>query len=151
MKLESDELIRKKMIAEGLSSAFIRDFLKKTNLIRNGETGMVPWEEVGDLDPTTDEITFEQIEKENVPDPSILKNLVVIKLNGGLGTSMGLSGPKSLIELKDGMSFLEIVAKQSEFIQKKYNVSVPLILMDSFNTQNESQAELKRIGFRQIV
>ncbi|ASV13459.1 nucleotide glucose-1-phosphate uridylyl transferase [Leptospira santarosai] len=149
MKLESDELIRKKMIAEGLSSAFIRDFLKKTNLIRNGETGMVPWEEVGDLDPTTDEITFEQIEKENVPDPSILKNLVVIKLNGGLGTSMGLSGPKSLIELKDGMSFLEIVAKQSEFIQKKYNVSVPLILMDSFNTQNESQAELKRIGFRQ--
>ncbi len=137
------------MASEGMTFAFIRDFLKKTDLVRNGETGMVRWEEVGDLDPTTDEITLEQIERENSPDPSILKNLVVIKLNGGLGTSMGLSGPKSLIELKDGMSFLEIVAKQSEVIEKKYNVSVPLILMDSFNTQKESQEELKRIGFLQ--
>lgn len=137
------------MASEGMSSAFIQDFLKKKNLVQNGETGMVRWEEVGDLDPTADEITLEQIERENSPDPSILKNLVVIKLNGGLGTSMGLSGPKSLIELKDGMSFLEIVAKQSEVIEKKYNVSVPLILMDSFNTQKESQEELKKIGFDQ--
>lgn len=118
LKSKSDELIQNKMTSEGLSSAFIQDFLKKTDLVRNGETGMVRWEEVGDLDPKADEITLEQIESENAPEPSILKNLVVIKLNGGLGTSMGLSGPKSLIELKNGMSFLEIVAKQSEVIEK---------------------------------
>ncbi|TGK14851.1 UTP--glucose-1-phosphate uridylyltransferase [Leptospira kmetyi] len=149
IKAKSEESILKKMSSEGMSSTFIQDFLKKTDQVRNGETGMVRWEEVGDLDPTSDEITLEQIEAENSPGPEILKNLVVIKLNGGLGTSMGLSGPKSLIPLKEGMSFLEIFAKQSEVIQKKYNVSVPLILMDSFNTQKESQAELKRIGFVQ--
>ncbi|AYV58019.1 UTP--glucose-1-phosphate uridylyltransferase [Leptospira kmetyi] len=149
IKAKSEESILKKMSSEGMSSTFIQDFLKKTDQVRNGETGMVRWEEVGDLDPASDEITLEQIEAENSPGPEILKNLVVIKLNGGLGTSMGLSGPKSLIPLKEGMSFLEIFAKQSEVIQKKYNVSVPLILMDSFNTQKESQAELKRIGFVQ--
>ncbi|MGJ4754215.1 nucleotide glucose-1-phosphate uridylyl transferase [Leptospira kmetyi] len=149
IKAKSEESILKKMSSEGMSSTFIEDFLKKTDQVRNGETGMVRWEEVGDLDPASDEITLEQIEAENSPGPEILKNLVVIKLNGGLGTSMGLSGPKSLIPLKEGMSFLEIFAKQSEVIQKKYNVSVPLILMDSFNTQKESQAELKRIGFVQ--
>ncbi|RHX78709.1 nucleotide glucose-1-phosphate uridylyl transferase [Leptospira yasudae] len=149
MKTKSEELIRNKMSSEGMSQTFIQDFLKKTDQVRNGETGMVRWEEVGDLDPVKDEITLERIEAEHAPDPEILKNLVVIKLNGGLGTSMGLSGPKSLIPLKDGMSFLEIFAKQSQVIQSKYNVSVPLILMDSFNTQKESQAELKRIGFSQ--
>lgn len=64
MKLKVDELIQKKMAAEGLSPAFIQDFLKKTDLVRNGETGIVRWEEVGDLDPVTDEISLEQIEKE---------------------------------------------------------------------------------------
>ncbi|PJZ57295.1 UTP--glucose-1-phosphate uridylyltransferase [Leptospira barantonii] len=149
IKTKSEESISKKMSSEGMSSTFIQDFLKKTDQVRNGETGMVRWEEVGDLDPVLDEITLEKIEAENSQGPEILKNLVVIKLNGGLGTSMGLSGPKSLIPLKEGMSFLEIFAKQSEVIQKKYNVSVPLILMDSFSTQKESQAELKRIGFNQ--
>ena len=28
--------------------------------------------------------------------------MVVLKLNGGLGTSMGMTGPKSLLEVKDG-------------------------------------------------
>ncbi|XDD52449.1 UTP--glucose-1-phosphate uridylyltransferase [Leptospira sp. WS92.C1] len=149
IKVKSEELIRKKMISEGMSDAFIMDFLKKVDQVRNGETGMVRWEEVGDLNPSQDEISLEQIESETSPNPEILKNLVVIKLNGGLGTSMGLSGPKSLIPLKNGMSFLEIFAKQSSILQKKYNVSVPLILMDSFNTQKESQTELKRIGFSQ--
>ncbi|TGM58646.1 UTP--glucose-1-phosphate uridylyltransferase [Leptospira adleri] len=149
LKSKSEELIRRKMLSEGMSETFIQDFLKKVDQVRNGETGMVCWEEVGDLDPQKDEISLEEIEKRSSPSPDILKNLVVIKLNGGLGTSMGLSGPKSLIELKNGMSFLEIIAKQSEVILKKYNVSVPLILMDSFNTQEESQAELKRIGFKQ--
>ncbi|MBM9500644.1 UTP--glucose-1-phosphate uridylyltransferase [Leptospira sp. 201903071] len=149
LKSKSEEQIRQKMISEGMSETFIEDFLKKVDQVRNGETGIVRWEEVGDLDPKKDEIALEEIERQTSPAPEILKNLVVIKLNGGLGTSMGLSGPKSLIELKDGMSFLEIIAKQSEIILKKYNVSVPLILMDSFNTQEESQAELKRIGFQQ--
>ena len=36
----------------------------------------------------------------------------MLRLNGGLGTSMGLSGAKSLLEAKDGLSFLDIIARQ---------------------------------------
>src|SRR5690349_4387773 len=49
---------------------------------------------------------------DDLPEPSdeqarqILDRLVVVKLNGGLGTSMGLTGPKSLLEVKPGRSFL---------------------------------------------
>ncbi|NNM28489.1 MAG: UTP--glucose-1-phosphate uridylyltransferase, partial [Akkermansiaceae bacterium] len=37
--------------------------------------------------------------------PELLGQTVVIKLNGGLGTSMGLQKAKSLLEVKDGKSF----------------------------------------------
>ncbi|EPG72584.1 UTP--glucose-1-phosphate uridylyltransferase [Leptospira fainei serovar Hurstbridge str. BUT 6] len=149
MKAESDALIQAKMLKAGLSSEFISDFLSKVDEVRNGETGIVKWEEVGDLDSATDEISLESIESKGKPNQSVLNELVVIKLNGGLGTSMGLSGPKSLIEIKNGMSFLEIVARQIEFIRKEYKIEVPLLLMDSFSTLEQSQAELKRIGFSQ--
>ncbi|TGK41343.1 UTP--glucose-1-phosphate uridylyltransferase [Leptospira andrefontaineae] len=149
MITESEKLVTEKMLGEGLSREFISDFISKIQEVRNGETGIVKWEEVGDLDPSKDEISLEKIESEYPGDPKFLKELVVIKLNGGLGTSMGLSGPKSLIEIKDGMSFLEVVCKQVEYIRQKYNLEVPLILMDSFSTQDESQEELKKIKFSQ--
>ncbi|TGK01900.1 UTP--glucose-1-phosphate uridylyltransferase [Leptospira langatensis] len=149
MIAESEKLIREKMLKEGLSSEFISDFLSKIQEVRNGETGIVKWEEVGDLDPSSDEISLEKIESSYVGDPTYLKELVVIKLNGGLGTSMGLSGPKSLIEIKDGMSFLEIICRQIGFIREQYRLEVPLVLMDSFSTQEQSLSELKKIGFTQ--
>lgn len=37
----------------------------------------------------------------------IVKHLSVVKLNGGLGTTMGCDGPKSLIELRTGLTFLD--------------------------------------------
>ncbi|MFB5651305.1 UTP--glucose-1-phosphate uridylyltransferase [Leptospira wolffii] len=146
---ESEKLTREKMLREGLSSEFVSDFLEKIREVRNGETGIVKWEEVGDLDPSTDEISLEEIEKLQSNSLESLKKLVVIKLNGGLGTSMGLSGPKSLIEIKDGMSFLAIVSRQIGHLRKSQGLEVPLILMDSFNTQEQSRKELERIGFNQ--
>ena len=48
-------------------------------------------------------------------DPAILNKLVVLKLNGGLGTTMGLSGsPKSAIEVREGMTFLDLSVRQIE-------------------------------------
>jgi UTP--glucose-1-phosphate uridylyltransferase len=67
-----------------------------------------------------------------------------LKLNGGLGTSMGLSGPKSLIVVKDGKNFLEIIFEQIENINKEFNVSVPLILMNSFNTEVATKEVVER-------
>ena len=44
----------------------------------------------------------------------ILDKLVVLKLNGGLGTSMGCTGPKSLISLRQDLTFLDMNVQQIE-------------------------------------
>jgi UTP--glucose-1-phosphate uridylyltransferase len=59
---------------------------------------------------------------------AILERVVVIKLNGGLGTSMGLTGPKSLIDVKPGRTFLDVIQHQAAA------AGLPLVLMSSFST-----------------
>ena len=44
----------------------------------------------------------------------LLNKLVVVKLNGGLGTSMGCVGPKSLISVRSGLTFLDLTVQQIE-------------------------------------
>jgi UTP--glucose-1-phosphate uridylyltransferase len=69
---------------------------------------------------------------------SVLPKTVVLKLNGGLGTSMGLKKAKSLLPVKNGLTFLDIIARQALRNQ------VPLVLMNSFNTQADSLALLAK-------
>jgi len=44
----------------------------------------------------------------------MLNKLVVLKLNGGLGTSMGCTGTKSLISVRNELTFLDLTVKQIE-------------------------------------
>ncbi len=71
-----------------------------------------------------------------------LAQTVICKLNGGLGTSMGLDGPKSLLPVKDGLSFLDITARQVLQLRRRHDVRVPLLLMNSFATHDASLAAL---------
>ena len=68
-----------------------------------------------------------------------LNKLAVLKLNGGLGTSMGCVGPKSVIEVRDGMSFLDLSVRQIEHLNRTYKVNVPFVLMNSFNTDEDTR------------
>ena len=79
----------------------------------------------------------------------MLDQLVVIKLNGGLGTSMGCSGPKSVIPVRNDLTFLDLTVQQIEFLNKKYDASVPLVLMNSFNTDEDTMKIIRKYsGFR---
>ncbi|MFD1504373.1 UTP--glucose-1-phosphate uridylyltransferase [Georgenia yuyongxinii] len=86
----------------------------------------------------------------DLPEPSdaeareVLDRLVVLKLNGGLGTSMGLSGPKSLLEVKPGQSFLDIIARQVLALRERHGARLPLVLMNSAGTRDASLAALRR-------
>jgi len=73
-----------------------------------------------------------------------LSKLAVLKLNGGLGTSMGCVGPKSVIEVRDGMSFLDLSVRQIEFLNRTYDVNVPFVLMNSFNTDGDTANIIKK-------
>ncbi|KTW26779.1 hypothetical protein T552_02780 [Pneumocystis carinii B80] len=74
----------------------------------------------------------------------LLDKLVVLKLNGGLGTTMGCVGPKSIIEVREGHTFLDLSVRQVEYLNEKYNVNVPLVLMNSFNTDEDTSRIIKK-------
>eukprot|EP00003_Mantamonas_plastica_P025602 TRINITY_DN5054_c0_g1_i3.p1 TRINITY_DN5054_c0_g1~~TRINITY_DN5054_c0_g1_i3.p1 ORF type:complete len:379 (+),score=91.85 TRINITY_DN5054_c0_g1_i3:110-1138(+) len=74
----------------------------------------------------------------------LLSKLVVVKLNGGLGTTMGCHGPKSAIEVRNDMTFLDLTVRQIEYLNDTYQVDVPLVLMNSFNTQAETEKILRK-------
>jgi UTP--glucose-1-phosphate uridylyltransferase len=44
----------------------------------------------------------------------MLRKLVVVKLNGALGTSMGCQGPKSVIAVRNDLTFLDLTVQQIE-------------------------------------
>src|SRR6201996_3133672 len=73
----------------------------------------------------------------------VLDQLVIVKLNGGLGTSMGLSGPKSLLEVKPGESFLDILATQVLALRERHRARLPLVLMNSEITRDPSLQVLR--------
>lgn len=79
----------------------------------------------------------------------MLNKLVVIKLNGGLGTSMGCHGPKSVIPVRNDLTFLDLTVQQIEHLNKTYNTNVPLVLMNSFNTDEDTEKVVRKYkGFQ---
>ena len=64
--------------------------------------------------------------------------LVIGKLNGGLGTSMGCAGPKSLLKVRGAKTFLDLIFEQVRELNAKWNSDIPLLLMNSFYTDKET-------------
>ena len=85
--------------------------------------------------------TYEALKGEK---PALLKETVMVKLNGGLGTGMGLEKAKSLLELKDGMTFLDFIAKQVTDMRSKFGVPLAFMLMNSFATSADTLAHLSK-------
>ncbi|XP_071834844.1 UTP--glucose-1-phosphate uridylyltransferase-like isoform X2 [Apostichopus japonicus] len=79
-----------------------------------------------------------------------LDKLVVVKLNGGLGTSMGCKGPKSVISVRNELTFLDLTVQQIEHLNKQYGCNVPLVLMNSFNTDEDTNKILLKYATFQV-
>src|SRR4051812_43558457 len=124
-----------KMEAEGIPQAAIDTFRHYYEQLESGETGMLPEDSI---EPVDDVVEFGELPDEDGP----LDRAVVLKLNGGLGTSMGMTRAKSLIEAKDGLSFLDVIARQVEALRERAGAPVPLVLMNSFYTREDSLAKL---------
>ncbi|ORY54862.1 UTP-glucose-1-phosphate uridylyltransferase 2 [Leucosporidium creatinivorum] len=83
-------------------------------------------------------------------DPKLLDKLAVLKLNGGLGTTMGCVGPKSVIEVREGMTFLDLSVRQIEHLNSAHKVNVPFILMNSFNTDEDTARIIQKYANHNI-
>ncbi|MEA3279528.1 MAG: UTP--glucose-1-phosphate uridylyltransferase [Thermodesulfobacteriota bacterium] len=128
-----------KMEKEGLPPAVIDTFAYYYKKVVAGETGLVFDKDISPLN--ADEIeSADNIGQYADAGEKVLKNVVMIILNGGLGTTMGLTKPKSIIRVKNGKSFLEIILKQAQ----KNNVM--LSLMNSFSTHQDTLSALSRIN-----
>ncbi|MFT5680915.1 MAG: UTP--glucose-1-phosphate uridylyltransferase [Myxococcota bacterium] len=122
------------MQADDLPQQAIDSFAHHYRQLIAGETGMIP---ESAITPVADLPDAEAL------DPALadlgrahLHRAVIIKLNGGLGTSMGLQVAKSLLPVKSGQSFLELIVHQAR------HAGCPLVLMNSFSTQDDSLALL---------
>jgi UTP--glucose-1-phosphate uridylyltransferase len=69
---------------------------------------------------------------------------VVVKLSGGLGASMGYKGPRGLIGVRSENTVLDLTVQQNEHLNKTYNTDVPLVLMNSFNTDEDTKKILQK-------
>lgn len=131
----------KKMASAGMNDAVIRAFRRNYEALLRQETGMIP---ESSIIPAAGLPSFEKISTAGTTDHTLLSQAVVIKLNGGLGTGMGLQGPKSLLSVRPGVNFLDLMVRQILDLRKRSGTNVRLLLMDSFSTSNETLAYMER-------
>jgi UTP--glucose-1-phosphate uridylyltransferase len=106
-----------------------------------GEKGLLP---ESSIEPVSDLPDFDDLPEGGEAAREALDQAVVLKLNGGLGTSMGMTRAKSLLEAKDGLSFLDVIARQVLAVRARSGARLPLVLMNSFYTRDDSLAALSR-------
>ncbi len=122
-----------RMQAAGIPALVIESFRRQYAQLLRGETGYIPEDQALPLEHLP---RLEALEEDYAPaGREALGRLVTIKLNGGLGTSMGMAGPKSLIPVKQGLSFLDITVRQVLALRRRWGVRLPLVFMDSFHTR----------------
>jgi len=128
-----------KMRAAGMGDAPVAVFKRNYEALLRNETGMIPEDSIK---PSGDLPKAEDLDAGNGAD--LLGQVVVVKLNGGLGTGMGLLGPKSLLSVRKGVNFLDLMVRQTLSLREKSGTKVRLLLMNSFSTSEDTLAHLKR-------
>jgi UTP--glucose-1-phosphate uridylyltransferase len=128
-----------KMRAAGVSDVGVRAFARLYRLLVGGDRGVL---ESGELEPVSGVPSLSELDAPDWGDSprSPAGRVLTVRLNGGLGTTMGLAGPKSLVEVKPRVTFLDVIARQVHL------AGLPLVLMNSYATRGPSLAALERHG-----
>lgn len=133
--------IESKMRAAQVAEAAVGAFRRNVESLMRQETGLIAEDSIV---PATALPDWEEC-RHQTPEPSAerMAQVVVIKLNGGLGTSMGLQAAKSLLEVKPGATFLDIMVRQILQLRQHGSASVRLLLMNSFSTSEDTLQHLQ--------
>ena len=130
-----------KMRREGVGEAAVDTFAYYYRRLRDGDTGVLPEAEI---EPVAEAPYADDLPDAGEEGRAALDRAVVLKLNGGLGTSMGMTRAKSLLEVKDGLTFLDIIVRQVLELRERTGARLPLVLMNSFSTRDASLEALGR-------
>jgi UTP--glucose-1-phosphate uridylyltransferase len=131
---------RAKMAEAGIDPVAIDTFAHYYRLLELGETGMIAESSIEPIDSER----LDDVEVDDATASRALRTTAVIKLNGGLGTSMGMERAKSLLCVRRGMSFLDVIARQVLHLRQAHDAPLPLMFMNSFRTSADTMAALAR-------
>ena len=135
------KLCQEKMRAAGVNDAAIEVFSHYYRLAESGVTGMIA---ESTIRPLLDLPQLDHVEIDDAEARAAIQQTVMIKLNGGLGTSMGLDRAKTLLPVRDGKNFLDLIVDQVTYARRAYDARLPLIFMDSFRTSDDTLEHLAR-------
>jgi UTP--glucose-1-phosphate uridylyltransferase len=139
MSEEGRQSAAQKMRDAGAHEEAVRAFESAYRRLESGQDAMLPSAE---LEPAGDVPALEDLPDVEAADA--LKDVAMVKLNGGLATTMGLQEPKSLVEARDGRSFLDIIVGQTLALRRRYDVRLPLVLMNSDATRDATERALAK-------
>ncbi len=140
--MSSFDIIESKMKGVGLSDAAISAFRHSVQVLESKQSMLIPEEDIQPAEGVAD--WEELVAATPEADAELLAQAVLIKLNGGLGTSMGLQKAKSLLEIKPGVTFLDLIVRQVQSLRSAAGYPVNLLLMNSFSTAEDTMAHLSR-------
>ena len=129
------KLAQEKMVAAGVNPQAIDVFSHYYQQLEEGVTGFIPEDSIEPLEHP-DLLSDVTISDEDAR--AALSATVIIKLNGGLGTSMGMDRAKSLLPVRDGKSFLDLIVEQVRAARQGYGAKLPLLFMNSFRTRDDT-------------
>lgn len=129
-----------KMRDAGLSTAAVAAFERSFGLLAANESGLISETEIR---PAQDIARYEDVAT-TPADETLLAKAVMLKLNGGLGTGMGLEKAKSLLPVRDGQTFLDLIARQVLSVRQKTSADLRFLLMNSFSTSVDTLEHLTR-------
>jgi UTP--glucose-1-phosphate uridylyltransferase len=127
------------MREHGLSDPAIASFAMHLKRLRGGERGTIAEDEITSVPDLPD---AENLDAHREVGRARLDTVVIIKLNGGLGTSMGLNRAKSLLPVRGRLSFLDLIARQVLALRERVGSRIPLVFMNSFRTAADSERVL---------
>ena len=132
-----------KMRDAGVPSQAIDVFADFYGQLVDGATGMIPESTV---DPLTNVDRADAAVASHAGTSAVhdaASKTVVIKLNGGLGTTMGMERAKSLVAVHGGLTFLDLIATQVKHVRRELGVDLPVVFMNSFATHEDTLAALE--------
>jgi UTP--glucose-1-phosphate uridylyltransferase len=124
-----------RMADRGIDERAIAVFADYYRQLEAEATGYIPEDTI---EPLAEVQRFADLDVDEAAAAEALSRTVVVKLNGGLGTSMGISGPKTALAVREGLTFLDVIARQVLALRRRHGVALPLLLMNSFRTRERS-------------
>jgi UTP--glucose-1-phosphate uridylyltransferase len=128
-----------KMAAAGISQLATDNFAHYWRQCADGVTGVIP---EASIRPLTEVASLTEVQVGAEDAAEAIGKTVIIKLNGGLGTSMGLDQAKTLLPVRDGKNFLDLIIAQVRSARRTHGARLPLVFMNSFRTRDDTMAHL---------